>query len=959
MSFAGFSIQMTPSAITNLVDRFSRQYKTYKSSNYNETQVRREFIDPFFKALGWDVDNTSGALEIYKDVIHEDSLRIEHSLKAPDYCFCHSGKRLFFVEAKKPSVNILENRGPIYQLRRYGWSADLPVSVLTDFEDLVIYDCRIRPSVGDDPRIGRIKSFHYLEYAEKWDEISSLLGKEATSKGSLDNLVGQIKLKRGQSTLDKSFLAEIETWREQISKSIYANNKQIDTRSLNYVVQQAIDRIIFLRICEDRGIEKYGTLLSSVASDSVYQKLLELYQKADARYNSGLFCFTSEAGREEEVDVLSPSLHIDDKVLSPIIKRLYYPDSPYEFSVMPVEILGQVYEQFLGRIIKINPATSKVTIELKPEVRKAGGVFYTHAFIVHLIIQETLGRFLADKKPTDIRNYGTKPKSKLTAQERSSLWILDPACGSGSFLLHAFQYLIDWYRKMYSHEGIEKHQTRLYTDSNGQVQLTTAEKKEILLAHIYGVDIDSQAVEVTKLSLLLKVLEGENSEAVDRQLKLFHERALPSLSANIKCGNSVIESDYYATRQLDLDNSEELFRINAFDWQQAFPHIMQKGGFNIVIGNPPWISLTGRFRNEIHSESEISYLIKKHGGNTTMPNMYEYFISLGHSLVCQGGWFSFIVPDRFAYNDQFVALRNKFLETCRLNSLIFKVPFSGVVADTLIFSVQKKKASKTHKAMVGKYGSDLLETPQESFRSTDGNRFRFFESLAESIFVAKIDSDPNCKPLSFFCDSTSGFGGRSDRITSNRTSESQITTMKGDSIERYAVRKYYWFEFTRSNITGRTTDRKKLGAKPKVLIRKTGDSIIATYDDSGIYPEQSLYFLYNSKSRIELKYILGMLNSSALDVYYKAKCLTNKDSIAQVKKVDLDRLPIPDVAFDKPAERERHEKMVELVDQLLAAKCRARNCALPQERTLIERQIDRLLVDIDKLAHQSYGLESG
>lgn len=325
----------------------------------------------------------------------------------------------------------------------------------------------------------------------------------------------------------------------------------------------------------------------------------------------------------------------------------------------------------------------------------------------------------------------------------------------------------------------------------------------------------------------------------------------------------------------------------------------------------------------------------------------------------RGGWFSFIFPDRFAYNDQFVALRNKFLETCCLNRLIFKVPFSGVVADTLIFSVQKKKASKSHKVMVGKYGSDLLETPQESFRSSDNNRFTFYESLAESHFVAKIDCDPNCKPLSYFCDSTSGFGGKSNRITSTQISEVQLTTLKGDSIERYAVRKYYWFEFTRSNITGRTTDRRKLGARPKILIQKTGDSVIATYDDSGIYPEQSLYFLYNSKSRVELKYILGLLNSSVLDVYYKAKCLTNKDSIAQVKKVDLDSMPIPDVAFDKPEECQGHAKMVELVDQLLDAKCRARNCTLPQERNLIERQIERLLGNIDKLAHDCYGLETG
>jgi type I restriction-modification system DNA methylase subunit len=947
---------MTLATVTGLANRFLEQYSTYKSISYNETQVRREFIDPFFKALGWDIDNTSGALEIYKDVIHEDSLRIEHSLKAPDYCFCHSGKRLFFVEAKKPAVNILESPGPVYQLKRYGWSAELAVSVLTDFEDLVIYDCRIKPSHGDDPRIGRLKSFHYLEYAERWDEIYSLLGKESVSHGSLDKLVSNVKLSKGQSTLDKSFLAELEAWRDQLSKNIFHNNKQIGVRSLNYVVQQAIDRIVFLRICEDRGIEKYGTLLSTTTSSGIYKKLVDLFRKADERYNSGLFCFSRESGREEEVDILSPTLQIDDDSLKPLIQKLYYPDSPYEFSVIPVEILGQVYEQFLGKVITVDPATSKITIELKPELRKAGGVFYTPAFIVIFIVHETLGKFLYGKKPSDIRSYSPKTKSKLSIQERSNLWILDPACGSGSFLLCAFQYLIDWYRKMYLSDGIENHKTRLYIDANGQAQLTTAEKKEILLAHIYGVDIDSQAVEVTKLSLLLKVLEGENSEAVDRQLKLFHERALPSLSANIKCGNSVIESDYYATRQLDLTNSEELIRVNAFDWHQAFPYAMSKGGFNVVIGNPPWISLTGRFRNEIHPESEINYLINKHHGNTTMPNMYEYFISLGHSLVCPNGWFSFIVPDRFAFNDQFVNLRKRILDTCSLECLVFKAPFPGVVADTLIFTLQKKKASKSHNIRISKFGNDVLETSQDSFRTLQGHKFQFFESESESLLISQIDGHPMCKPLSFFCDSTSGFGGKSKLITSSQISNAQIPTLKGDSIGRYILRKQYWFEFTRSNITGRTTDRKKLGSKPKVLIRKTGDSVIATYDDSGIYPEQSLYFLYNSKTRVQFKYILGLLNSSVIDTYFKAKCLTNKDSIAQVKKTDLDNMPIPDVDFSKLEECQRHDRIVELVDQLIDAKSRLKHCLLPQEVNLIERQVERLFSDIDKLAHQCYGL---
>ena len=260
--------------------------------------------------------------------------------------------------------------------------------------------------------------------------------------------------------------------------------------------------------------------------------------------------------------------------LKQIIKDLYYPDSPYEFSVLPADILGQVYEQFLGKVIRLT-AGHRAVVEDKPEVKKAGGVYYTPTYIVDYIVKNTVGKLLTGKTPKQI------------AQIR----ILDPACGSGSFLINAYQYLLDWHLEWYQKNTPQKWASGrspvLCQGHKGEWKLTTAERKRILLNHIFGVDIDSQAVEVTKLSLLLKVLEGENEQTLSRQLKLFHERALPDLGNNIKCGNSLIGPDFSHGQQLSFLNEEEVYRINAFDWKTEFPEAMKSGGFDIVIGNPP------------------------------------------------------------------------------------------------------------------------------------------------------------------------------------------------------------------------------------------------------------------------------------------------------------------------------------------------------------------------------------
>ncbi len=363
-----------PAKILELVERFDRNIDAYKQGKYNEAQVRKEFIDPFFKELGWDVDNEKGYAEAYKDVVHEDAIRVGRATKAPDYSFRIGGSRKFFLEAKKPSVYIKKDIHPAYQLRRYAWSAGLPLSILTDFEEFAVYDCRIKPVKTDQAATARTLYLTYKEYSDRWQELYDTFSQEAILKGSFDKYIESKKKKRGTAEVDAAFLGEIERWRELLARNIALRNPKLSQRELNFAVQRTIDRIIFLRICEDRGIEPYGKLMSLQNGGQVYQRLFKLFYQADERYNSGLFHFQKEKNRPGgSPDELTPDLNVDDQALKDIIKHLYYPDSPYEFSVLPGDILGQVYEQFLGKVIRLT-SSHRAVVEHKPEVRKAGGV---------------------------------------------------------------------------------------------------------------------------------------------------------------------------------------------------------------------------------------------------------------------------------------------------------------------------------------------------------------------------------------------------------------------------------------------------------------------------------------------------------------------------------------------------------------------------------------------------------
>lgn len=378
-----------PASLVERIDTFGRNFESYLSPDYKETRLREEFLNPLFEALGWDMSNRGGYAEAYKDVVLEDTLRISGvGTVAPDFSFRIGGTRKFFVEAKKPSVHVKDDPEPAAQLRRYSFTAGLPLGIVTDFHEFAIYDGRVRPRENDKASTARLFYCTFDQLAEHWDFIAGIFSRDAVLRGAFDKYAGATKGKRGTSEFDDEFLKDMEHWRELLARNVALRNS-VAQRDLNFAVQRILDRIIFLRIAEDRGIESFGQLQALTAGPRIYPRFCDLCRRADLRYNSGLFHFETEKDRDESPDRLTLDLELDDAVLKEILSALYYPRSPYAFAVVPADVLGHVYEQFLGKVIHLT-GEHRVKIEEKPEVRKAGGVYYTPTYIVDYIVAQTL-----------------------------------------------------------------------------------------------------------------------------------------------------------------------------------------------------------------------------------------------------------------------------------------------------------------------------------------------------------------------------------------------------------------------------------------------------------------------------------------------------------------------------------------------------------------------------------------
>lgn len=575
--------------IKDLAQKYHANRTAYLKTDYNETQLRTDFLDPLFEMLGWDIKNNQGKPTNEREVLVEEALREDanSNTKKPDYTFRLFSERKFFLEAKKPYVKIDSDPEPAKQVRRYGFTAKLKISVLSNFEHLAIYDCSQKVDKNDSITKARVNLYHYTEYEEAFEEIQKQLSHGAVYTGEFDETWKEIETQLKLSSVDDLFLKQINEWRLILGKEIYSHQNQLDEAQLNDIVQSYINSIIFLRVCEDRNIEVYKTLLN-FADNEDFNALIQKFREADSKYNAGLF---NHALTEEIITNNSSAFWT-------IIKQLYFPESTYSFIVFASDILGNIYEIFLGEQLKIE--NGEITLEKKPE-HIDRDIVTTPTFIIQDILRETVAKHCEGKTDTEIL--------------QSSF--ADIACGSGAFLLETYQLLhdtmVDYYLK---NNPAELIQTAIST-----YKLKFETKRQLLTNCIFGVDKDYNAVEACKFGLLLKLLENEDNNTIPTP-------ALPNMDANICFGNSLLDSE--------KTSAENQRNINPYDFGAT--------KFDVIVGNPPYMA-TEHMKQLTPLELP---LFKTHYRSAYKQfDKYFLFIERGLNLLKPNGLFGYIVPSKF------------------------------------------------------------------------------------------------------------------------------------------------------------------------------------------------------------------------------------------------------------------------------------------------------------------------
>ena len=993
-----------PPALLELIARFKDNRESFAAPSRNEADSRQQFVNPLLEAMKWDVANRGGLAENYKPVVVE--MPLESEARRPDYTLRIGGIRKMFVEAKSPAVGIFRNGEAAYQLRRYVWSAKLPVGILTNFAEFAVYDCRAAPKQTDGASVGRVDYLTLDDYESRWESLCTRFSPMGIQKGGLDKFIAAEGEKRGTAGVDESFLAEIERWRIELAQNLALRNPLLSAAELNFAVQKTLDRIVFLRICEDRGIEKYGRLRTIAdGRPKIYPRLAEAFQEADSRYNSGLFHFRPNRKRgESPADTLTLRLSIDDKILSGIIGNLYYPQSPYAFSVISADILGQVYERFLGSEIRLTKS-HRARVEQKPEVRHAGGVYYTPSYVVECIV----------KAAVDSQLKKSAAPSKLR--------ILDPACGSGSFLLGAYQHLLDWHLEKYLADAAPHlKRNRIHKIGANAYRLSLKERGRILLDSIFGVDIDAQAGEVTKLSLLLKCLEDENAPDLGM---LPGVPALPDLGGNIKCGNSLVENDIYAQGDLIPDNSR--MRINAFDWPRGFPQAIKAGGFDSVVGNPPYV------RQEILGEAFKNYARSRYKVYHGVADLYAYFIERGISLLRQGGRFSFIVANKWLRANYGAPLR-EFLRTHEIIGLadFGDLPvFRGATTYPCILTVGGGEPQKTFRAanvgdlefedltkriadnsfdmsqsklptggwsLVNSQSQKLIEKLRGigvSLREYIGGKIYFgIKTGLNDAFV--IDGNKRAElisadaksaelikpflagrdvkryeiasgdkyliliPKGFTSAARKKFARESD--SSPAVCETKATTRKSAAWEFFAAnypaiaahlepfekkaRKRHdkgeqWWEL-------RTCDYYAEFQKPKIICPTIVKGASNVFDSAG--------FFSNDKTTIIVGdlLLLAVINSRVADFFLQTIAATRRGGHYEYKPMYLAQIPIP--ILKTPADKKRGKEIANLADEMLTLRRKIKATQEPHQQTVLTRSAAALDDRINAAVAVLYGL---
>lgn len=989
-----------------LVKTFRENYAQYQRATYNETQVRVDFVNPLFQLLGWDIMNEAGLPQHLREVIHEATVLVEengtHRSKKPDYSFRVGTETLFFLETKKPFVNIAADRSPAFQLRRYGWSGNLKVSVLTNFTDLYIYDCTIRPIEGDEIGTALIAHYHYTEYEEKFDEIYSLLSKESALNGEFQRIFSNVHGAIRHEPFDAYFLEQIRGWRMQLGTDIVKNNPAIDTETLNIFVQKILNRSIFLRICEDKNLEKY----ESLKKVTTYNELKHLFSVADQKYDSGLFEMLDE-----------DRFVISDTVIIEIFQSLYYPNNSYEFGVVDPYIIGQIYELFLDESLAILADGQVISVQ-KPEVVDAQGTVNTPKNITDIIVSEVLGALYEEKTLEEVARYR----------------IADICCGSGNFLLSAFEYVVNYHIEYLRQNGLEEalQSGKLYQLPGTQkLFLSYDQKRTILKNLIYGVDIDPLAIEVTKFSLLLKVLEDSSAEELDDYHAKTHNRILPNLDENIKLGNSLVDSKYAHYNHAVYQNLQLMNKLRMFDWNCEFAG----GKFDAIIGNPPYI----RVQNMVHySPEEYTFYKSSQSGyvtaNAETLDKYYLFIERAVSLLRDNGVMGYIVPHKFMNIKSGEELRDLLSSHGYVRKIIHfgtHQVFRNRSTYTCILIMSKHPNAEFKIGFVQDLNHFLFEHDVD-YTTYDTHYLsrQPWAFLPQTLLAQLKKTEPHCEPLSSLADIFVGVQTSADNIYiihAEREDHSfvygherngteikiekdilrkSVYDAKLTSYEKIEANSYIIFPYkevdgkpklydieemedcfpnaleylnrhkealNKRNMPNRTDLNWYAFGRSQSLKRfMSGKHLIwpvLSLSSNYVYDDEMVVFTgggngpfyglqMKQSARESIFYVQAILNHWLMELLVKSKASTFRGDYYSHGKQFVAALPIYRVNFDNPIEVQKHDDIVRCVETIMQLKEQVKRARNITERTVLERSASTVNHELNTLIDTLYQVDA-
>ncbi|MDI6785931.1 MAG: N-6 DNA methylase [bacterium] len=823
--------------IAELVKKYEQVIETRSISKYTEEETKKDFIQPLFHALGWDTQNKN---EVTAEE-HQQSGR-------PDYGFYLNGRCKFFVEAKALKTN-LHNEEFANQAVRYSWNKGVTWAVLTDFESLKVFNAQVIDKSLFDKLFFEIK---YTEYVDRFDQLW-LLSKESFENNLLDVEGEKFGKKLQKISVSELLYKDLSECRSILTNDLGQWNKDVNKDLLDEGVQKLLDRLIFLRVAEDRGIEPQ-TLIPLIrewkegsSKKHLYESMIEKFKELDEVYNSGLF---SEHPFEKWEEYSGAT----EKVIKILYGKSGYYE--YDFKAMPVDVLGGVYENYLG--YRLAKSKKGLSIDKDATKRKEQGIYYTPDFIVDYIVKNTLKPVL-DKCSS--------------IEDLKKIKVLDPACGSGSFLLKALEVIHDKYIEFGSQGG-------------------TFTKIDILLNNIYGVDLDNQAVEIARLNLLIS--------ALDTRMKL------PSLDKNIKNGNSLISGTDEELKKYFGKNYRDK---KPFNWQEEFPEVFKQGGFDVIIGNPPWVFT----READFSLSEKNYfsnflnqlgLIKTESGRNIQSgkvNLYSLFTLKATTLLNEKGIVGFIIPNNILRATNFDLLRKYLLDTTRIVRIVdleegvFKnVTASSVILFLEIESVQQKRESNVVKVITnGFLNEDSIS--QKQFSKNIKFTFNLFSSSDRNELSQKIDQDTVilgniCKYISPGID-----GDKNKYVSKNKDNNSYKPLLFGKDFGRYSINyNNNWILYDRNKLN--RARKEEIFLSDKIILQRIsgGDKPLrATIDKDKYYTFNSVNnIILNSDLRFDIYYVLGLLNSSLINWYYSMNFSNRSKLTVNISKTYLEKLPI-------------------------------------------------------------------